>query len=536
MLFSFLVRYINLRGDPPAGDISRSGVFYVDEGTYAHNPVNKALFGKWFLENDYNAISNVPVFSFFQYLIIKIFGVGIAQVRLGGILYSVLSLLLLWLILRSYDRYAANIALILGATNFFFFIYNRLALLENLLLLFLIVITGFLFQYHRTKKITFLILAALFFVTGYFVKATIVFFVPVFFVTIFLAHDAWKIRLIHIFIFTTALFIFVAVWYYFWIVPHLADWNYFQHLNISQKFFTSPVQIFVNYARYFGNLKLFQFMPITYTIFLCYGGFCLKLLFDRQKIEFIDAYFLAWAICGVLCLGFFAYSPPRFSLILMPAIISLTARFFSKIRESGSLFTLGNRLVFIIGIGIICAAQISFGIFRIIRDQHHFLSCYLPWLSLLTLTFIFWSDAKTSITNSNLPLLVSILVLNLFQAGWYHLTIKHSYFDAIQDMQTIIAENPEATSVIAGDIAPFVATELQLKAINIIFRAETERERFLEHRPQFLILQDRNQLDSLHQKMPNFLGDVHLIKSYSILNNYVLHEDACLFKINVPPR
>ena len=56
LLIGFLFRFINLKGDAPAGDIFRSGVFYVDEGTYAHNVVNKALFGKWFLQDDYNAM------------------------------------------------------------------------------------------------------------------------------------------------------------------------------------------------------------------------------------------------------------------------------------------------------------------------------------------------------------------------------------------------------------------------------------------------------------------------------------------------
>ena len=66
------VRLIYLHGDAPVADISRSGVFYVDEGTYAHNLANKMLFNKWFLDDDYNAIANVPIFVLCQYLFLKI--------------------------------------------------------------------------------------------------------------------------------------------------------------------------------------------------------------------------------------------------------------------------------------------------------------------------------------------------------------------------------------------------------------------------------------------------------------------------------
>lgn len=163
LLIGFLLRVINLSGDAPAGDISRSGVFYVDEGTYAHNVVNKALFGEWFLSDDYNAMSNVPVFSLVQYEMVRALGVGLVQIRAGAIFYSLFSLFLLWFILKSVDSNAAFIALILGSGNYFFIIYNRLALLENLLNLLLVIIAGLLFIYYDKQKPVWLILATFFF-------------------------------------------------------------------------------------------------------------------------------------------------------------------------------------------------------------------------------------------------------------------------------------------------------------------------------------------------------------------------------------
>ena len=528
----FLVRYINLTGDAPAGDISRSGVFYVDEGTYAHNVVNKALFGRWFLQDDYNAISNVPVFSLFQFLMVKIFGVGLAQIRLGGIIYSLVSLLLLWVILRPYDSRAAIYALMLGSFNYFFIIYNRLALLENLLVLFLVVIAGLLFQYHQQQKSIWLILTTLFFVAGYFVKATIVFFLPVILVTIYLSNNTWKKRIQQIEIFFVTLLILIFIARYGWILPHRDDWLYFQQLNISLKIPHSPLQVLLNYARYFGNLKLFPFMPVIYTVFLFYVGILICRLYQRETISFPEKFFLTWTLSGILFLGFFAYSPPRFSLVLMPAIISLAAIFLSTARDQNFRQFHSKYLPVFIVVVFICAAQVAFGFYRIIRDHHHFLSCYLPLLSLLLIGLLYWVSKKKVLPKISSIIFASILIVQFIQIGNYHLAIRYSYFNAIKDMQAVMNQYPVKPDVLAGDIAPLVATELQVKAVNVIFRAETERNRFLSQRPTFLVLQDKKHLVRLQRKMPKYLWDVQLLKSYRIFDNYTHHDDTYFYRIN----
>ena len=116
------VRYIHLNGDAPVADISRSGVFYVDEGTYAHNVINKILFDKWFIDFDYNAITNVPIFSLSQYFLLKVLGVSLKSLRITGIIYSCLSILILWLLLKMQNISAASLALLLASINYFFII------------------------------------------------------------------------------------------------------------------------------------------------------------------------------------------------------------------------------------------------------------------------------------------------------------------------------------------------------------------------------------------------------------------------------
>jgi len=535
LFIAFLFRFINLSGDAPAGDISRSGVFYVDEGTYAHNVINKALFEQWFLDDDYNAMSNVPIFSLFQYGVVKIFGIGLVQIRYGGVIYSLLSLVLLWIILKSVNASTTMIALCLGAINYFYIIYNRLALLENLLVLFLVIISGFLFLFHKKQRSIWLVLATIFFFAGYFIKATIVFFLPVILTTIFLTHSSWKTRVRSLFVFLITLALLILGVVYFWILPNKEDWIYFQQLNISLKFPGSPVQVLFNYARYFGNLKLFAFMPVMYTLFLFYIGYLFSQLYKREKLSFAEIFFLTWAISGVLFLGFFAYSPPRFSLILMPAVISLVAIFLSKIGKER--ITFDSKLSFLIlgFVAVICCSQAVFGIYRVVRDQHHLFSCYLPLFSLATLGLLYWTKNKLLSEKYRNIFLIAILAIQVIQVGQYHFKMKFSYYHAIEDMKSIIDQYPDETKILAGDITPLVAAELKIKAVNIIFRSETERDRFLKQRPNFLVLQDKKHLIRLKQKMPVYLANVQLLKSYRIFDNYKNNDNTYFYKINPTP-
>ena len=174
-----------------------------------------------------------------------------------------------------------------------------------------------------------------------------------------------------------------------------------------------------------------------------------------------------------------------------------------------------------------------FGVYRIIRDHHHYLSCYLPWFSLPAIGLLYWTHKNLLLKKYNYWLLTSIIIISLIQVGYYHLTIKFSYYNAIKNMKFQMDQYPEEPKILVGDIAPLVATELKIKAVNIIFRPETEKNRFVQQRPTFLILQDRIQLDRLKQKMPDYLYDVHLLKSYRIFDNYVYNDNTHLFKIEI---
>ena len=101
------------------------------KGVYNHNARNQILFGQWKLDewNDYyySAIS-----TWIKYQILKLIGVGRAQIRLISIVYSMLSLLFVYLAAKeSYGSRTALIALLLFGSNYVSGMYSRLGMQDT---------------------------------------------------------------------------------------------------------------------------------------------------------------------------------------------------------------------------------------------------------------------------------------------------------------------------------------------------------------------------------------------------------------------
>lgn len=88
ILLTIGFRVVQLKADPPA-DFSWSGGYFADEGYWSHNARNEVLFGNPVMD-EWDARVVSPLFAFLQRWIFQIFGVGLAQVRLVGLLSALL--------------------------------------------------------------------------------------------------------------------------------------------------------------------------------------------------------------------------------------------------------------------------------------------------------------------------------------------------------------------------------------------------------------------------------------------------------------
>lgn len=131
-----LLRTLYPAADPPWR--STVGVVWHDEGAWTHNARNKALFGAW-RQDEWNPVYIAPVFTAFEYVSFEAFGVGVRQARLVSELAGLASVLLLALgVRRIAGPIAAVIAGALLATNYVYVMYDRAALMEALMVAFIV--------------------------------------------------------------------------------------------------------------------------------------------------------------------------------------------------------------------------------------------------------------------------------------------------------------------------------------------------------------------------------------------------------------
>ena len=131
-----ILRTIYPVADPPWE--STVGVVWHDEGAWTHNARNKALFGAW-RQDEWNPVYIAPVFTALEYASFRAFGVGIWQARLVSEVAGVLSVLLLALGVRRIAGPPAGIAAgALLATNYVYVMYDRAAIMEALMVAFIV--------------------------------------------------------------------------------------------------------------------------------------------------------------------------------------------------------------------------------------------------------------------------------------------------------------------------------------------------------------------------------------------------------------
>src|SRR3954468_13378316 len=141
VLIVLLIVAATMRGLFPAADAPWNppvGIVWHDEGAWVHNARNRALFSAWSLDQ-WNPMYIAPVFTGFEYLSFRTFGVGVRQARLVPEVCGLIAVGLLALgVRRIGGRLAGLIAAALLATNYFYVMWDRTALMEGPMVAFMV--------------------------------------------------------------------------------------------------------------------------------------------------------------------------------------------------------------------------------------------------------------------------------------------------------------------------------------------------------------------------------------------------------------
>ena len=173
-LIALAVRAVWLTADPPSDPTV--GIVWHDEGAWVHSARNKALWGEWRTDN-WNPVFLAPVFSGLEYAAFTAFGVGTWQARTVPLVSGLLAVLAIGWGLAAFAGYrAALVGTALLATNFFFVMWNRAALMESTMTA-LIVVSWAAYARAHAGRPTWGVVSGVAAVLAFFTKAAAAFFV-----------------------------------------------------------------------------------------------------------------------------------------------------------------------------------------------------------------------------------------------------------------------------------------------------------------------------------------------------------------------
>ena len=138
----FALHFVGLRADFPNDSPWMDWSKYTDEGWYGDAAIRHYLFGHWYFKGDFNPAVALPVWPLLEALVFRFTGVSVVAVRALTLGVFALMLGALYWLIERFPRatappgevsLAAPLTLLFFCVSPFFFVFERMAILEPLL-------------------------------------------------------------------------------------------------------------------------------------------------------------------------------------------------------------------------------------------------------------------------------------------------------------------------------------------------------------------------------------------------------------------
>ena len=139
----FALHFVHLNADFPNHSPWVDWSKYTDEGWYGDGAIRQSLSGHWYFKGDFNPAVVLPVWPVIEYFAFKFTGVSAAAARATTLSIFALTLFTLYLLIQRHTRprtsdsgqpLAAPLTVILLCASPLFFVFERMAILEPLLI------------------------------------------------------------------------------------------------------------------------------------------------------------------------------------------------------------------------------------------------------------------------------------------------------------------------------------------------------------------------------------------------------------------
>ena len=138
----FVLHFPHLRADFPNDSPWMDWSKYTDEGWYGDAAIRHYLFGHWYVKGDFNPAVALPVWPLLEAAVFRLTGVSVVAARAFTLCVFAAMLGALYLLIERFPRFgfrdgetslAAPLAIFFFCVSPFFFVFERMAILEPLL-------------------------------------------------------------------------------------------------------------------------------------------------------------------------------------------------------------------------------------------------------------------------------------------------------------------------------------------------------------------------------------------------------------------
>ena len=339
LFFAIGLRIYSPLADLPS-DISISGSIYTDEGNQCHNSRSKALYKKWY-EDDWQITRYNPILPYFKYMIFKVFGVGFLQVRAVSIFFSILTLILSFLIFKSYfSTFLSILGTALIGSNFFILMYGKIGTFETPMMFWMILSLFFIEKFRKKNKSSYLFFAGMSAFMSFVFKNISAYFVPIPFIAYFLFvffHDNkatlfTRKNVKNVFLIILGILSVFVLWYTLFYLPN-KEWI----MSAPGKYIGNQV-IPKTISQAIGNFFAFNWkeqffkIPVIWLFSIMYiPVFYRKLILKKSDIT--DIGFSAFFFAHTAFFMFMNHRPTRYLLPVIFAMIFMLIQYLRYILE-----------------------------------------------------------------------------------------------------------------------------------------------------------------------------------------------------------
>jgi 4-amino-4-deoxy-L-arabinose transferase-like glycosyltransferase len=331
---AILLRGVWLNADPP---VRRSvGIVWHDEGAWVHNARNRVLWGMW-RTDAWNPVFVAPVFTALEYGAFSTLGVGTWQARVVPAASGILAVL--GLMIGLYALAGTRAALIGGtllATNYAFVMWNRAALMESTMTMWMVMawMAWTLASREGTSALRVYLwghTAGGLAIVAWFTKAAAAFFVAALAIEIaVMALVAWrsrtadrKLRLAQAAFGAESLIVAVIVAAVVFVIPHWTDYQFYNwQMSVTRKPEYS-IRAFLDRASWIPVVQgLFSAMWIE---LVAASAGLLALVLRWTSIRPGERLLVLWILVGLAELVVHDSGNERRYVMFIPAIIALAS-------------------------------------------------------------------------------------------------------------------------------------------------------------------------------------------------------------------